>query len=214
MKDLTATSYAILGLLAVKPWTTYELARQVERGMSNFWPRAASKLYEEPKNLVEHGMAKARKEYTGKRPRTVYAITAKGRRALASWLSVPGTGPAVEFEAFMKVFFAEHGDREALMANLSAAEAWAIENQDLGRTIARDHLSGHGPFPERLHVISLCYPLLWDLAATVKRWARWAETEVRRSPDAPAAGKVRRDLLRRAASSDPADDVFLCDEKR
>ena len=27
--SLTTTSYAILGLLAVKPWTTYELAQQM-----------------------------------------------------------------------------------------------------------------------------------------------------------------------------------------
>ena len=30
-KTLTSTSYAILGLLAVKPWTTYELAKQVDQ---------------------------------------------------------------------------------------------------------------------------------------------------------------------------------------
>ena len=46
---LTTTSYAILGLLAVKPWTTYELAQQMRRALGQFWPRAESKLYEEPK---------------------------------------------------------------------------------------------------------------------------------------------------------------------
>ena len=38
--ELTSTSYALLGLLAVKPWTTYELAQQMDRTMSRFWPRA------------------------------------------------------------------------------------------------------------------------------------------------------------------------------
>ena len=45
--DLTPTSYAILGLLAIKPWTTYELAQQMGRALSQFWPCAESKLYEE-----------------------------------------------------------------------------------------------------------------------------------------------------------------------
>ena len=35
---LTTTSYAILGLLAVKPWTTYELAQQMRRALGQFWP--------------------------------------------------------------------------------------------------------------------------------------------------------------------------------
>lgn len=57
--NLTPTSYAILGLLAVRPYTTYELATQVERTVRRFWPRARSKLYEEPKKLVAAGLAEA-----------------------------------------------------------------------------------------------------------------------------------------------------------
>ena len=82
MKELTTTSYALLGLLALKPWTTYELAQQMDRSLRNFWPRAQSKLYEEPKNLVEHGLAASEKQQVGRRPRTVYSITPGGRDAL------------------------------------------------------------------------------------------------------------------------------------
>ena len=48
-RPLTTTSYAILGLLSLRPWTTYELAQQMQRALGQFWPRAESKLYEEPK---------------------------------------------------------------------------------------------------------------------------------------------------------------------
>src|SRR5918996_3732132 len=118
LPDLTPTSYALLGLLAVKPWTTYELAQQMDRTLSRFWPRARSKLYEEPKKLVRHGLARASDETTGKRPRTVYTITAKGRRALRSWTAEPGTGPVLEFEQLMKVFFADNGSSEDLLRTL------------------------------------------------------------------------------------------------
>ena len=57
--SLSTTSYAILGLLAIKPWTTHELVRQVDRSLRRLWPRAQSKLYEEPKKLVAYGYAKA-----------------------------------------------------------------------------------------------------------------------------------------------------------
>ena len=58
-RALTSTSYAILGLLSLRPWTTYELAQQMQRALGQFWPRAESKLYEEPKKLVDHGLATA-----------------------------------------------------------------------------------------------------------------------------------------------------------
>ena len=80
---LTPTSYAVLGLLAIKPYTTYELAKQVDRTLHRFWPRARSKLYEEPKKLVAHGLAEATPGAQGRRPRTVYSIT-------AAW--TPGSG--------------------------------------------------------------------------------------------------------------------------
>ena len=37
-KHLTTTSYAILGLLSLRPWTTYELAEQMQRALGQFWP--------------------------------------------------------------------------------------------------------------------------------------------------------------------------------
>src|SRR5215203_1235048 len=97
--SMTTTSYAILGLLAVKPWTTHELVQQVDRSLRRLWPRAQSKLYEEPKKLVAHGFAKATDDSVGRRRRTRYTITAKGRRALTAWLQQPGEGPVLEFEA-------------------------------------------------------------------------------------------------------------------
>src|SRR6267142_5240806 len=87
---MTTTSYAILGLLAVKPWTTHELVLQVDKSMRRMWPRAQSKLYEEPKKLVAHGYARATDDSVGRRRRTRYTITAKGRRALAAWVAGAG----------------------------------------------------------------------------------------------------------------------------
>ena len=80
----TTTSYAMLYLYAVRSWTAYELAQQMDRSVGNMWPRAASVVYEEPKRLVALGYARAKATSAGKRPSTTYGITAKGRRALQS----------------------------------------------------------------------------------------------------------------------------------
>lgn len=95
---LTTTSYAILGLLAVRPWSTYELATQMDRSVGRYWPRARSKLYEEPKKLVGLGLAAAESQSVGLRPRTVYRITDQGRRVLGDWHHEAGQGPVLEFE--------------------------------------------------------------------------------------------------------------------
>src|SRR5436309_1528850 len=118
---LTTTSYAILGLLAVKPWTTHELVRQVDRSLRRMWPRAQSKLYEEPKKLVVHGYARATDDSVGRRRRTRYTITAKGRRALAAWVQQPGEGPVLEFEQLLKISFSDSGTKADILANLDAA---------------------------------------------------------------------------------------------
>ena len=120
---LTTTSYAVLGLLAVRPWSTYELTRQMDRSLGRIWPRAVSKLYEEPKKLVEHGLAWGREESVGDRPRTVYSITRAGRRALAQWLAEPAAGPVLESEHLVKIFFSDQGTREDALATLAAARA-------------------------------------------------------------------------------------------
>ena len=121
-RPMTTTSYAILGLLAVKTWTTHELVQQVDRSMRRLWPRAQSKLYEEPKKLVAHGFARATDDPVGRRRRTRYAITAKGRRALAAWLQQPGDGPVLEFEQLLKISLADSGSKADILTNLDATQ--------------------------------------------------------------------------------------------
>jgi DNA-binding PadR family transcriptional regulator len=180
---LTTTSYSILGLLAIKPWTTYELAQQMQRALGQFWPRAESKLYEEPKKLVAHGLARASTEMVGKRPRTLYTITAKGRRAMAAWVSTPGDGPVLEFEQMIKVFFAEHGTKDDLLATIASARRWVDNRYIASRDIPKGYLEGRGPFPERLPWLLLSGQFLTEFTLAVERWAEWAAGVVATWPD-------------------------------
>src|SRR5919108_4109580 len=87
--SLTTTSYAVLAQLAVRPGSTYELARQRVRYFRYVWPRAESAIYREVKRLDAMGLVAAKREYVGKRPRTVYSITGPGRQVLREWLGTP-----------------------------------------------------------------------------------------------------------------------------
>lgn len=173
----STTSNAVLGLLALRPWTTYELAKQVQRSLGWFWPRAERKLYDEPKRLVKDGLATATAEMTGARPRTVYAITRRGRTALRRWLDEPPAPPTLEFEGMVKVFFADGGNLDQLGRTLSVIADAADERvADLEGKVAQ-HLSGEAPFPERLHINSLGLRFVLDHERLISTWARWAQAQ-------------------------------------
>lgn len=199
---LTTTSFAILSLLAVQPWSTYELTQQMDRSVGRMWPRAQSKLYEEPKKLVEHGLAAARTERVGQRPRTVYSITEAGRDALATWLQSPGTGPVLEFEQLLKVSFAENGTKADALATLTAAREWAAERNEENLAAARAYLDGEGPFQHRAAQGLVAGAFFTDFYAMVARWAEWATATVETWPDDPGEAVPDRaayeDLVRRA----------------
>jgi len=198
---LTTTSYAILGLLAVKPWSSYELTQQMDRSLGHLWPRATSKLYEEPKKLVGAGLARSVDETVGRRPRTVYQITPKGRRALARWLDEPGSGPVLEFEGLLKVFFSDHGSRDAALASIAATAEWARAQSAISASVGDEYEAGRGRFPERQPQLDLTARFVTDFYAMVGEWAQWAAGVVREWPADPSRAvsdpEVGAETLRR-----------------
>jgi DNA-binding PadR family transcriptional regulator len=202
---LTTTSYAILGLLAIHSWSTYELAQQMDRSLGRVWPRAQSKLYEEPKKLVAHGLARASEQRLGQRPRTVYTITARGRRVLSEWLRAPGNGPVLEFEQLLKICFADSGTRRDTLTTLQASEQWARERSAESLAIARQYLAGNGPFPERSAQLELVSRFMTDFYALVADWATWAQVRLADWPDNPRQARgdraIAAETLRRAEAA-------------
>jgi PadR family transcriptional regulator AphA len=177
-QQLSPTSSAILGLLSIQPFTTYELAQQMDRTLSWFWPRAASMIYEEPKKLVSAGLATSRVTFTGKRRSTMYEITDAGRAALRDWLDTPAGGMRMEFEAMLKVAFADAGDVTQLHATVREirADAEARLAEILDRST--QYATTGGPFPDRLPIAAITGKLLMAQYEAVVRWAQWAEDAI------------------------------------
>ena len=216
LPNLSTTSYVILGHLALRDWSTYELAQQMTRSTRWFWPRAQSKIYEEPKKLVAHGLATAMREYTGRRPRTTYAITRKGRRALRRWLDEPTQFPIVEFDAAVKVQFAEQGTKAQLLATLRCAREHAERTRDEQLALAADLATTGGPFPDRLHVNELVTKFMLEQSDIVIGWADWAADQVAgwpddiSLPDGPEVG----DFLRAASAIYPPTTDTIRPQRR
>jgi PadR family transcriptional regulator, regulatory protein AphA len=202
--SLTTTSYAILGLLAIRPWSTYELTQQMDRSLGRMWPRAQSKLYEEPKKLVAEGLATATPGVHGRRPRTVYSITPRGRQAVAAWLAADSAPPVFESEHLLKVFYADSGSASDVLATLVNLRAWVHELSLHNVRVANSYLEGAGPYPERFAILVLTGRFLDDYLEMIDRWASWASEMVRAWPAEPR--KATPDLAAMAVTARQAAD--------
>jgi PadR family transcriptional regulator, regulatory protein AphA len=201
---LTSTSYALLGLLALRPWTTYELAKQVQRALGWFWPRAERRLYDEPKRLEAAGLATSTREMTGARPRTVYSVTDEGSRALHRWLGEPPAPPVVEFEGLVKVFFADGGTLEQLRTTLASIAETAEERTAELEAKVHEQARAEVMFPERAHLNTLVLRYHLDQEQAITSWARWAlhQTEGWRSSNDPGSWDHRAVLAELAGVRD------------
>ena len=176
--QLSSTSHALLGLLSLRPWTTYELAQQAQRSFRYFFPRAERHLYTEAKRLADEGLATAEVGYTGKRRSTTYVITPAGRKALRAWLREEPAPPVLETEVLLRAFFADSGRKEDLLASLEAARRQAAAALDELATMAGGTFTGEAPFPERAPMNALGMRLVADFHRLVEEWATWAAGEV------------------------------------
>jgi PadR family transcriptional regulator, regulatory protein AphA len=190
-RRLSASASALLGLLAARARTGYELAREMDQTLRFVWPRATSKLYEAPKLLVERGLATARHEHVGRRPRTVYTITPAGQQAVAVWLRSPPAQVELEAEAIVRVWFGYLGSKEDLVKAIDAVHQQAQAGLRHGVRIGQARLAQMPP--ERGHVAALVFRFLWDYNTMLARWAAWANEEIEDWPDTtPTREKLER----------------------
>ena len=185
----TASSYAVLGLLAVAPFTAHELTVQARRSLHWVWPRSERSLYAEPKRLVTLGWAVTKERTTGQRSVPEYRITAAGRRALQGWLDTPPARPALDVEAMLRAVFADGGDleqlRAALRSNLDQAQD-AVREELVPQV--RGYLDDGGPFPDRLHLIGLFSSFYLRFVELLEDWTEDALAEIDTWPGTEGVG--------------------------
>jgi hypothetical protein len=66
---------------------------------------------------------------------------------LRSWLGPTGSGPSVEFEALLEVFYAEQASKEDVMADIDAIRRWAEGQTAENVAFARLHVETAGRSP-------------------------------------------------------------------
>ncbi|MFQ6394408.1 PadR family transcriptional regulator [Nocardia sp. KC 131] len=165
--------YALLGLLADRPASGYDLLQRFKGSLANVWPATQSQIYTELSKLADAELIAVSDE--GPRGRKEYTLTDTGRADLRHWLTDTKPKRVVRNEVLLRVFFLgvippaqareylsdiEAGSAEGLaaLAEVKAATDWG--DDDLS-TYGRMAL-GWG---ERFYVMN-------------QQWARWAREQL------------------------------------
>jgi DNA-binding PadR family transcriptional regulator len=189
---MTTSSYAVLALLDLKPWTGYELTHQAQRSLRYAWPKSERLLYSEPKKLVELGFVTSHQEKSGGRVRNVYTITTKGRDALGEWTSTRTQPPRLEIEALLRLLFADHGSREDLLGALDELGSDIGEHHQAIVELMASYLDDGHPFPERTHLSVLFATFQIEMFKTIERWIEFARDEIDDWPTTQDLGMTQR----------------------
>jgi DNA-binding PadR family transcriptional regulator len=128
---LTPSGYAVLGLLARRPSSGYELGTRAA-GLAHFWPLTRTHIYSELGQLEARGYVAGAEVAQERRPdKRVYRVTPEGEQALQSWLSDPDLGvPRPRLPVLLKLFFAERAPPERVAAMLARYRADARARRD------------------------------------------------------------------------------------
>jgi DNA-binding PadR family transcriptional regulator len=200
---MTTSSYAVLALLDLKPWTGYELTHQAQRSLRYAWPKSERLLYSEPKKLVEFGYATTHTEKSGNRSRNVYEITDDGRAALSEWTSTRTQPPRFEVEALLRLLFADHGTIEDVLGALDELEADVGEHHQAIVELMASYLDGGHPFPERTHLSVLFATFQIEMFKSIERWIEFARDEIDEWPSTQDLGMTpRTETLTRLLAQD------------
>src|SRR5215212_2435481 len=138
--ELSLFSYEILGLVGQTGAGAHDLLRMARRGRLLAWA-GESQYYTEPKRLAGLGYLAARKEPGRTRDRTVYSLTAQGRRALADYARTPATLTPVKSDPLLRLLICdlvgEDVTRESVAALRDDVEGLK-RRLDEGELTARD----------------------------------------------------------------------------
>lgn len=212
---LTTTSYAVLAQVAVRPWSTYELAQQRVRYFRYAWPSAESAIYREVKRLAALGLIRGKKEFTGKRARTIYSITAKGTKELRAWLATPISPFSMNFEAILRLFVAPIGSKEQIVSTLQQVREDAQAMLRFGGEVKQEFIDGINVTQEQVYIRALAVDFFISLLNMVDAWAERSLGEIEAWDDLePSTDKNERGMaiMRRLAVETPGrslDDVAV-----
>ncbi|HET8841398.1 MAG TPA: PadR family transcriptional regulator [Ktedonobacteraceae bacterium] len=98
--------YAIMGMLALRAASGYQIKKMMEESTSNFWSESYGQIYPILKQLTRDGLATSQTEkQEGKPDSHIYTLTEQGTEELISWLGETVDEAPERIEILLKLFF-------------------------------------------------------------------------------------------------------------
>ena len=116
----TAATWAVLGLIALKPRSGYDVKRIIDTSIRHFWAASYGQIYPELKRLEEVGWIAGENAPRGGRARRIYRMTETGDGALQDWLRGRETRVELRDESLLRLFFADTLPRDDALGLLAA----------------------------------------------------------------------------------------------
>lgn len=121
--------YVILGLLMNKPMSGYDIYKEFEEALVEFWSAKHSQIYPELKKLVNEGLIEYETQVTeGKMVKKLYTITGQGKEDFLKWLNSDAPMESTPKDVFrLRVYFSKNIDKKHMIQLLKSQLAQHTE---------------------------------------------------------------------------------------
>jgi DNA-binding PadR family transcriptional regulator len=117
---------AVLAALLEGESSGYDLAKDFDASVANFWPATPQQLYRELDRLAEQGLIQARVVHQERRPnKRMFSLTEAGRDAIRQFTAKAPKPSVIRDELLVKVQAADAGDFEAVREFIRERLDWA-----------------------------------------------------------------------------------------
>src|ERR1700751_2897438 len=162
--------HALLGLLANRTASGYDLMKLFDTSLANVWPATQSQVYSELTRLADAGLVEVTAQ--GPRGRKDYALTKTGLAELRHWLTETRPEQPRRNDVLLRVFFLDQLTSEQRVEFLRhQAEQAASHHAELRRLQESQALNESGMLTANGR-LALEYGL--RLTAMQEEWACWA----------------------------------------
>ncbi|WP_454781096.1 PadR family transcriptional regulator [Legionella sp. WA2022007384] len=113
MKDRSRTKYTLLGMLAIRDLSGYEITKLIQTSTEYFWSESEGQIYPTLAKCVEEGFAFCTAQPANKigHNKKIYSITEDGKRFLREWLKKSPKATIIRNELLLKLFYGHNVDK-------------------------------------------------------------------------------------------------------
>lgn len=168
---------AVLAALLEGESSGYDLAKEFDASVANFWMATPQQLYRELDRLAEQGLISARLVHQERRPnKRLFALTDAGRDAVREFTARAPKPSAIRDELLVKVQAADAGDAGAVRGFIAERLQWATAKLQRYERLRARLLDGRDEEDFLLHAerIGPYLTLLRGIAFEEEN-VRWAE---------------------------------------